>query len=327
MRILIANDAVIPVARYGGTERVIWYLGRELVRLGHRVTYLARAGSSCPFGEVLTWDRDRPLRELVPDDVDVVHVHHQPAKAEGLARPVVYTLHGQGSRPVVLDRNTVFVSRSQARRFGSSCFVHNGLDWDDYGKPDLSAPRGYVHFLGDAGWKVKNVRGAIRVAAAAGERLYVLGGTRLNFRMGFRLTLSPRVRFFGWVGGEEKLRLLSGSKALVFPVRWQEPFGLAIIESLYFGCPVFGTPYGALPEIVTPEFGFLSTRASELADALRASAQYDRRRCHEYAAEAFGARRMALGYLALYEKAVAGEPLNATPPRRDVAEPKLLPFE
>ena len=56
---------------------------------------------------------------------------------------------------------------------------------------------------------------------------------------------------------------------MIFPVRWHEPFGLAIVESLYFGCPVFGTPYGSLPEIVAPDVGVLSARASDLAEAVR----------------------------------------------------------
>jgi glycosyltransferase involved in cell wall biosynthesis len=267
----------------------------------------------------------------VPADADLLHLFDVPVDSrkftEGVRTPYVLTLEGFGSRYQELDPNTIFVSRKHAERFGSDCFVYNGLDWDEYGKPDLDARRTYVHFLGDAGWKVKNIRGAIRVAREAGETLYVLGGHRLNFRMGFRLTISPWVRFKGWVGGEEKLRLLAGSKALVFPVKWHEPFGLAITESLFFGCPVFGTPYGSLPEIVTPEVGHLSARTDDLASALRESGRYDRRRCHQYAADLFGSRPMALAYLKKYETVLAGRPLNPVAPRRRADDQKMLPFD
>jgi hypothetical protein len=69
------------------------------------------------------------------------------------------------------------------------------------------------------------------------------------------------------VGGQVKLDLLQGSRGLIFPVLWHEPFGLAVIESLYFGCPVYATPYGALPELVPPACGVLSAGRGELADS------------------------------------------------------------
>ena len=133
-----------------------------------------------------------------------------------------------GGRPLPL--NTVFLSRNHAERHGAETFVYNGLEWSDYGVPNWETPRRYFHFLGNAAWRVKNVRRAIEVVRGMhGERLMVLGGTRLNIKMGFRLTLSPKIHFAGMVGGEEKLRLLNGSKGLIFPVRWHEPFGLAVI--------------------------------------------------------------------------------------------------
>jgi glycosyltransferase involved in cell wall biosynthesis len=328
MKIVLVSTAVtLPVARYGGTERVMWWLGKELARRGHEVTYLIRGGS-CAFARVQPHDPARPLAAQIPPGTDVVHLHHNLPAGQEVPHPYVVTLHGAGSRDVDLDRNTVFISRSQAERFGSSSFVYNGIDWEEYGAPDLERPRTYVHFLGDAGWKVKNVRGAIRVAGLAGERLFVLGGFRLNFRMGFRLTLSPRVRFFGWVDAGEKQKLLPGSKAMIFPVRWHEPFGLAIVESLYYGCPVFGTPYGSLPEIVLPDVGLLSASAAELSEGVRGAARFDRRRCHEYAVSRFGSRAMADGYLEVYQRVAAGEMLHAARPRRQTPPSKaLLPFD
>jgi len=189
------------------------------------------------------------------------------------------------------------------------------LDWDDYGKIVFNNSRAYFHFLGDAAWRVKNVRGAIDVVLQTKqERLSVLGGTRLNFRMGFRFTFSPRISFYGTVGGEKKNRLLSNSKGLIFPVRWHEPFGLAITESLYFGCPVFGTPYGSLPEIVTKDVGYLSNHKNDLSQAITHAADFDKRKCHEYAAEYFNARRMAECYIEKYESVLNGNSLNPKPP-------------
>ncbi len=315
----------LPAHRYGGIERMMWWLARGLASRGHEVTLLL-AGGSCPFARVLAHDPALPLDAQIPADADVVHLHHELPPGETIRRPHLRTLHGTASREDELPRSTVFVSRDQAGAFGGTCVVHNGVDWDDYGPADLDARRGWLHFLGDAAWKVKNLRGAIRVASLAGEELRVAGGFRLNFRMGFRLTLSRSVKFAGWVDDGRKRRLLAGSRGLLFPVRWREPFGLSIVESLYFGCPVFGTPYGALPELVPPEVGVLSASAEELAEAVRGGWRFDPRACHAYALR-FGAGAMVDGYLALYERVVAGEPLHASPLRRVRArDPGLLPF-
>jgi glycosyltransferase involved in cell wall biosynthesis len=314
MNILIANNSVIPAFKYGGTERVIWWLGKELAKRGHRVTYLVNKGSYCDFARVIELDETKPLNQQIPDGTDIVHAHYQHA---GLVeQPYVNTLHTNIDNPEhALHPNTIFVSGDHARRYGSDSFVYNGLDWDATGKPDLNRRRNHFHFLGKAAWRIKNVKGAIDVVTATPkERLAVLGGSRLNIKMGFRFTVSPRVSFYGMVGGGEKNLLLNNSKGLLFPVRWHEPFGLALIESLYFGCPVFGTPYGSLPEIVSKEFGHLSASADELSRAILQADSFDRAKCHQYAADVFNSGKMAEGYLAKYAAVLDGKSLNSRSP-------------
>jgi glycosyltransferase involved in cell wall biosynthesis len=323
MHLLIVNNAVIPALKYGGTERVIWYLGKELVKMGHKVTYLVAKGSFCDFANVIFINPERNLSAQIPTDIDLVHFNAPPS--ERIDKPYIVTIHGNSNDFNPLDVNAVFVSQNHASRYGSPSFVYNGLDWDDYGVPNLDNKRDYFHFLGKAAWKVKNVRGAIAVIKATEkERLKVLGGYRLNLNMGFRLTLSPRVGFCGMVGGAEKNALLAGSKGLIFPVRWSEPFGLALTESLYFGCPVFGTPYGSLPEIVSSEVGFLSDNCSELAQAVENSAQFSRKRCHEYALETFNAKQMAIAYLEKYTTVLNGATLHASAPKLLVQQTEKL---
>jgi len=313
LHILLVYNGKIPTYKYGGTSRDIWYLGKELVKMGHRITYLVAEGSSCDFAGIIPFDPDRPLASQIPRQVDLVHSHIP--VWEPLPKPYMITLHGNSSLDRDFDINTTFISRNHAARFGSKVFVYNGLGLEEYGKPRFDLERKYIHFLGKAAWRVKNLKGCIRIAREAGIPLRVLGGTRVNLKMGVRITLDPRIRFEGMVGGEKKNRLINGSRALLFPVRWNEPMGLAVVESLYFGCPVFGTPYGALPEIVTPEFGYLSNKRSELAEALANVDSYDRKRCHEYVCDTFASIHMARNFLPLYEKVLNGEPLNPKSPR------------
>jgi len=312
VNIVIVIPGTMPVSHYGGTERVTWDLGRALVRQGHSVTLLAdRVVGECPFAPLNALRRDVPLSSQIPEDTDIVHFNADVIDGETLGCPHVVTVHGN-DLPEHLDPNSIFVSRNHALRCGSESFVYNGLDWESMPQIDLSASRSGYHFLGKAAWSVKNVRGAINVVhRLPGEHLTVLGGYRLNFKMGFRLTLSSRVHFRGMVNDAEKYAVMQQSRGLIFPVTWHEPFGLAVIESLYAGCPVFATPYGSLPELVRdPQFGLLTDSADVLVEHLRQQPQYDARACHEYARECFSADVMARAYVQKYEQVLNGHPLN-----------------
>jgi len=107
---------------------------------------------------------------------------------------------------------------------------------------------------------------------------------------------------------------LKYSKALIFPVLWHEPFGLAIIESLYFGVPVLGTKFGSLPELLGKDVGFLSNSENELIEAFQELDSFDSKKCHEYACENFNAKKMAEKYAELYRKIVNGEKINRKKP-------------
>lgn len=312
MNIVIVHDSRLPVSKYGGIERVIWYLGKEFVKMGHQVTYLVKSGSVCPFANVKTLDKQRPISRQIPENTDLVNFHFQPE--EPVPYPFLVSIHGNLPAGTSFFRTTNFVSKNHAFRYGADAYVWNGLDWDDYGMPELCKHDQYVHFLGKAAWRVKNVRGAIRMAAVNSTEIKILGGTRINVKMGLRITWSKWATFYGMVGGEEKCRLLKSSRGLIFPVLWHEPFGLAMIESLYFGCPVLGTRYGSLPEIITDETGYLSGSMQDLTNAFSSLDSYNRRLCHEYVVDKFNSKEMAKNYLRLYETVLNGREINKKVP-------------
>ena len=317
MHILIVNRSPVPVFAYGGTERVIWDLARALTQMGHKVTFLVPEGSHCDFARVLVLDKKKPLKPQIPRDVDLVHFQFQPEfdLDTDFDMPYLMTEHGNYNKNVTRPLNTVFVSRDHAQRHHSEQFVYNGLNWDSYGAVDFIRARTHFHFLGKAAWRVKNVVGAIKVAQMAKVTLAVLGGSRLNLSRGFRFTFTPRAQFYGMVGGQQKFDLLNGSRGFIFPVMWEEPFGLAMIESLFFGAPVYGFPSGSLPEMIVPEVGYLSASRSleDLAQVIL-DRGYDAKICHEYARDMFNSKRMALGYLETFEKILNGNKLNPIAP-------------
>lgn len=342
MKILLVCHSQIPISTYEDAERVAWWLGKELTKRGHEVTYLAKKGSECPFAPVIALDDKKTLAAQIPPGTELVHFHSSTKEKPDI--PYLITCYENSTEPCTFECNTVFLSAKHAQLHGGSVYVQPGMDFDDYGRPALGGKRPYFHFLGNAAWSGKNVRGAIDLATRVDGRLHVIGGTRVNFRRGLRITLSPSVRFHGVLSGPGRNTLLGASQGLIFPVIWHEPSGLAVAESLYFGCPVFGTPYGALPETLGQqvngrkphngtleafysEFGCLSVKKSELVEALKNAASYDRAKCHEWAVAHFSAARMTDDYLRLYEKVLAGHLLHPEPPALNEApDDKPLPI-
>ena len=325
MRIGLHIDGVLPVKRYGGTERVVWSLAKALHRAGHDVTLLARKGTEAEFARVVEINPRMSFWHQVPEDLDILHFQNAAppqspsASADGITRaltgkreiPYVVTIHGNIPGNILPDSNAIFVSANHAARHGGAAYVYNGLDWDDYPTFEAGLSRRNLFFLGKAAWKVKNLKGAMEIARMTGNRLDVLGGYRLNLKMGFRFTADPRVKFHGIVGNEKKGEVANRSKGLVFPIIWEEPFGLAVVEAMYFGAPVFGTPRGSLPELVIPEAEVLSGDYGELAEAIRDSRR-DEKLIHNYAVTSFNADVMAKKYLMYYEMRLNGEQLNGS---------------
>ncbi len=323
----------IPPKLYGGTERVIYWLGKALVELGHTVTLIANWESHIPGAELRPVAADetdpRAWQKLVPDTTDIVHL--QDTANPVAPKPFLVTVNGNAQPGTKFHSNTVFVSRKHAANYGSQHFVHNGLDPAEYSFSEARAD--YAVFLAKARWPVKNFAGAVRVARQAGVELRVLGSR--NWPLNLQRLLPPirGVRYYGMIGGEEKRELLARARCLIFPVRWEEPFGLAITETLVSGGYVVGTPYGSLPEIVTPEVGVLSTRATELAAVVKSPQLFTPQTCREHVLRGgFTHLDMARKYLRCYEQilahgrlGVAAEPAPKTKP--DFVAKVLLPWQ
>lgn len=311
----------VPPPKYGGTERVLWalYLGQKA--LGHEVKFMTKCPSHHP--DAILYDSSRPLEVQVEGWADVIHFHFL---FDGeLNTPFVCTTHNQHLLPFSFPQNTIFLGRLHAERSGGHAFVHNGLFWDDYGQPNLKAGSDYVHFLANAKYRDKNLRDSVHIARQAHKKLHVMGSKRLNIKWKMNGKYQPYfyagqdLTFHGMIGGEQKNRVIRQSQALLFPVLIHEAFGLAMIESLYLGCPVIGSHHGSLPEIIQPEVGLSTSSKSAMIEALKEIGQFNRQTCHEYARDTFNHMVMSKKYVHYYEEVANGHPLHAERPRIHVA--------
>ncbi|MEO6036761.1 MAG: glycosyltransferase family 4 protein, partial [Saprospiraceae bacterium] len=150
MKILLVCNSQIPISTYEDAGRVAWWLGKELTKRGHEVTFLAKKGSVCPFASVIIWDDKKPLETQLPPGTELIHFHCPTKETPEI--PYLITCYENSTEPCIFDRNTVFLSAKHAQLHGGTVYVQPGLDFCDYGQPNLDGKRPYYHFLGNAAW-------------------------------------------------------------------------------------------------------------------------------------------------------------------------------
>ncbi len=298
MHIAMLYHGVVPVRGYGGIPRVVVWLVRGLVQLGHRVTLIAGPNSKIPEATLVpvrprTMERSEfDVRPYLPDGADVLHSHRPLGPIAGL--PTLWTLHGNRRPGETSPPNMLCLSADHARRHGTDAFVYNGLDPAEYRfeprKHDFDLFLGRLH-------TVKGWRWAIEGARRAGRSLVIAGG--------WRPTLRPGLRFAGEVGGEKKRDLLAEAACLWMPALWDEPFGLTLIEALASGTPVLGTRQGALPEVISDEVGALGDSLDELVTLRERIATLDPEDCRSRVTRHFSHLAMAEEHLRVYQELIA----------------------
>lgn len=323
MKIVFQHSGVLPVKKYGGIERILFWHMKELARLGHKVVLFGHPDSQVnEYGIEL---RESPkdindLPKVLPKDADIIHLtfNHTP----DVSIPTLNNIQGNGQPGEVFSKNTVFVSEKHAENHNATCFIHNAIALEEYPfiKKDLSRFNDFL-FLAKGSWKVKNLKQCKSLTKKMKRNLHIAGGSSW--------LPSNSVKSYGMVGGQEKLDIMNKCQALLFPVRWHEPFGIAIIEAMALGLPVFGSPYGSLPEIIIEDAGCVASNLAQLEDKiLESEGSFDSLKIRRYVESRFSINRLTLDYLELYEKLISGETLNANAPswKLEKAPLELLPF-
>lgn len=300
MHVVVASHHRLPVAGYGGTQRVVVALVRGLAALGHRVTLLAAPGTrgGVPAATVVEIPPRRlrdpavDLSPFLPPGADILHAHF-PLKHGPASLPFVQTLHGNLKGGVPVPPKTIFLSQDHARRHGSDVFVYNGLDPTDFffrkRKEEWDLFLGRLH-------SAKGYHWAVEAAKRTGRALIVAGGWRPSF--------TGTIKYVGEVDGGKKAALLARARCLWMPALWDEPFGLTTIEALFSGTPVLGTRRGALPEILTPAVGALCDTLEEMLEAARAITTRSAEACRAHAERYFTHLLMAEEYVRMYRQVI-----------------------
>lgn len=332
MNILLIADPHIPVppSHYGGAERIVHLYAQEFARLGHSVHLMAGPGSQAYGGRLHVHHApslayaSRAHRKiqfqlqslLAAGDCDVVYNFGRFDYLEALLRlrkPMLCCFQNPLDQRQIdfaeqrIRANVAFHCLSESQKHSleirvPTVTIPNPIDCGAY--QCGSGQGGYLAFLGRLTHN-KGVDVAIAAARKAGKKL-VIAGNVSNEPGGpefFRDQVEPwidgdQIRWLGPVTDQGKQDLLANAEALLFPIRWEEPFGIVMVEALACGCPVIATRRASTPEVIDDAVtGLLcdppEPSADVFAEAVKRLPFLSRQDCRDQAEQRFDVRILA----------------------------------
>jgi glycosyltransferase involved in cell wall biosynthesis len=329
----------VPPRLYGGTERIVSHLTEELVAQGHDVTLFASADSITSARLVSCCEQALRLNPAVRDPIpyymtmldklrrmasqfDILHFHidqfHFPIFHDRCSRALT-TLHGRQDLPDLKilydafpDMPLVSISEAQRKAIPKANFVGTVLHGisPDLFTPTLLPRGGYLAFLGRISPE-KGVDRAIAIARAVGLPLKIAAKVDRTEEAHFRQEIAPlldqpAIEFIGEIDEQQKSPFLGEARALLFPIDWPEPFGLAMIEAMACGTPVLAFRHGSVPEVIDEGItGLIVDSVGEAARKIGRVLALDRARVRRRFEQRFTAERMVQDYVKIYEKLIS----------------------
>lgn len=337
--LLAEPELPVPPEHYGGIERIVHLVATGLSQRGHHVTLFAHPDSQVP-GALVAWNGTRSTsrvdtaRNLAQLAAWSRQQPERPRVFHSFAR-LAYMLPLFASRTPKIQSYQREISRRSVRwghllsrgslsftACGASCaatgnvagrwrVIPNAVLLDRYPLGHQVAPDAPLVFLGRLE-AVKGAHVAIEVARRAGRKLIIAGNVPErpmdpDYAQGVLAQCDgQQVVYAGPVNDAEKAALLGSAAALVFPIQWDEPFGIVMIEALACGAPVIAIRRGSVPEVIDDGVtGFHCANVDEMVAAVARLPGLDRRACRRAVEARYSAERVVEQYEALYLERLA----------------------
>ena len=337
LALTVDPERPVPPRHYGGIERIVDMLVRGLLERGHDVTLFCHPDSSVPCRiEPYPGRHSRSKVGLLSNmwavssgigqgGYDLVHSFGRLAYlAPLLPRSLPKLMSYQRTITSRSVRWSDLAARGSLHFAGCSRFliaahagkpnwhvVYNCAAADAYELRERVGADAPLVFLG----RIEAIKGAhvaVDTALRSGRRLVIAGNvpSEAEHQAYFRNRIAPhvdgvKVQYVGEVDDGEKNRLLGAAAALLFPVLWDEPFGIVMAEALACGTPVVALARGAVPEVIQSGVnGFACASPEEMVAAVGRIGEIDRRACRRTMEEKFSDRAMVDAYETLYRRLV-----------------------
>ena len=331
----------VPPHGYGGTELVVSLLTEELVKQGHEVTLFATADSrtearliSCaPTGvraagvPVHRWASHEMESILTllkrQSEFDIIHNHlgfYALPFIDQADCAIVTTNHNpimDYCKNIYLDyKHQPFISISDAyQRFNFPdelnyvARVYNGIETEAF-MPIDNPNRDYVLFIGRI-CEAKGTKEAIQIARAVGQKIILAGKVDPSDQVYYEKEIKDlidgdTVKYIGEVNYQQKLELYQNALAVIYPINFEEPFGLVMAEAIATGTPIVALDRGSVREVLSDnETAIIGSSVEELIQRFPEIDKIERKKCIERCRSLFGKERMAAAYVEVYEKLIA----------------------
>jgi len=337
----------IPPEKYGGIERVVFLLCEELKKLGHEVTLFTSGDSKVSvnlfkvFPKSLvkmgfSWTENILNLESLysaikkAGDFDVLHSHldHLTLFYRNLVKaPILQTFHNPMKERFLSTKSLlykthqkdvlgVFISKNQKRKcsfkFKKSWIVYNGIDISKFNFNPK--PENYFLWVGRFD-PYKGVENAIKSAKILGIKIFLAGkidsGKEDYFKKKIKPSLSRKIQYLGELPQKELIEVYQKARATFYPIEWEEPFGLIMVESMACGTPVLAFNSGSVPEII--EDGktgfvvpFLDKKGGKnirgFVEAVKRIEEIKRENCRKRVKKFFTSEIMAKNYEKIYSE-------------------------
>jgi glycosyltransferase involved in cell wall biosynthesis len=328
----------VPPKLYGGTERVISYLTEALIEMGHDVTLFASGDSltsarlqpQCPRAFRLDKNKDDHAAHYVlmhehihhyAEEFDVIHSHMDYVLFGTLRRlhtPFMTTMHGRLDLSCLVpifkefsETPLISISNDQRKPLTHVNWldtVYNGLPKNLYRCYEKEGK--YLAFIGRISPE-KRPDLAVEIAKRLDMPLKVAAKIDTVDEKYYQSQIEPLfehplVEYIGEISEKEKNEFLGNACALLFPIDWPEPFGLAMIEAMACGTPVIACHRGSVPEVIEDGVsGFIFSTVEDAVKKVKDLHQIKRRDVRAAFEQRFTAQHMAENYLQVYQKAIA----------------------
>ena len=324
----------VPPADYGGTELFVAHLAEGLLQLGLEVVVYTNGESTVHAERRWIYDHSEwPIKNPshaflkclnheswaaheAAAHCDVIHLQSTEALvlSRFVDRPTVLTLHGPHDAKLSDFYNfypeVTYVCISDAQCKQESMLkmrtVHHGIDLGQYRL--VENKQHYLSFIGRIA-PLKGTHIAIDVAKRTGIPLKIAGDVQPLYREYFEKKIKPQidgklVEYIGLADLAAKNELLGNSMAMLFPIQWNEPFGLVMVEAMACGTPVLAMPGGSVPEVVREGVsGHICRSVVQMAKWAQ-NLKFNPVSVRQYVADNFSIERMAREYAGVYETAL-----------------------